>query len=151
MKLFSASQSFNAPLCRNLDAPIVSAIFPFLPSPLSSASRSVARSHLAARISTSPQLLAHRFLSKKDGFAISRSQFTIHHFENESAIKSFESSNSASLFDSAVVKISRSGKPMNRVIVLTKTALYRLDPGLSVNPKRCVQAQEIDCHPIFFY
>ena len=35
---------------------------------------------------------------------------------------------------------------MNRVIVLTKTALYRLDPGLSVNPKRCVQAQEIYCH-----
>lgn len=82
------------------------------------------------------QLLAHRFLSDKEGFAISRSQFTIHHFDNEGARKSFESSNGESLFDAPVVKVSRSGKPMPRVVVLTKTSLYRLDPGLKVNPKR---------------
>lgn len=33
------------------------------------------------------QLLAHRFLSKMEGFAISRSQFTVSHYENESAVK----------------------------------------------------------------
>lgn len=50
--------------------------------------------------------------------------------------KSFETANEKSLFDAAAVKLSRSGKPMNRVVVLTDKAVYRLDSGLKVNPKR---------------
>jgi myosin-1 len=72
------------------------------------------------------QLLAHRFASgKKQGFVISRAGYSIHHIADEGARKSYESANGASLFDAAVVKLSKRGTPLPRYVVISKNSLDR--------------------------
>ncbi|EGD77017.1 hypothetical protein PTSG_07359 [Salpingoeca rosetta] len=84
------------------------------------------------------QLLAHRFLAgEKSGFKITKDAFSVHHVDNTDGLKSFENKFGESLFDCPVIKISRKGKPMPRLLILTKEGVHRTKPNFSGAGKRC--------------
>lgn len=89
------------------------------------------------------QLLAHKFLAgKKDGFNM-RTAYDLSYTPNKEQLQRFESGNSFSLFDDTVEKLNRKGKLQRRQLVLTKTTLYKLDPGFHVVPKRQMELTSI--------
>eukprot|EP00051_Salpingoeca_urceolata_P006299 m.83551 g.83551 ORF g.83551 m.83551 type:complete len:992 (+) comp14769_c0_seq3:504-3479(+) len=87
------------------------------------------------------QLLSHGFFAgKKEGFALKGAVYSTHYASNQDGLAR---SVGASLFDSEILKISHKGKPMSRVLVLTKHSIMKLDAGLSVKPSRTFPLKDI--------
>eukprot|EP00043_Microstomoeca_roanoka_P000019 m.26308 g.26308 ORF g.26308 m.26308 type:complete len:998 (+) comp10019_c0_seq1:71-3064(+) len=90
------------------------------------------------------QLLAHRFLAgQKEEFKFSKDSFSIHHVSDEAGLKNFEGAQGASLFDCEIIKISRKGKPMPRLLILTKDAIYRTASNFKFSPKKVMALTSI--------